>query len=165
MIGLVFPIYATTFPDEVRMFVEQLSCRSDAYIFAVSSRKCRPQVFDSLNSLLQARGAALSAARSISMPQNYIPVFTVEPEESIQQKDMELVRMLDEFAPVILTKTPSIEEAKELSGLVAFPILDCSLLVILKQRNALLQSGEPVLFDRVLHALRHMRKGVFGGAN
>ena len=119
IIGIVFPIYATTYPDEIRQFIEMLDFNKDAYIFAVSSRKCRPRVFTALGEMLARKGGTLSAARSISMPQNYIPVFTVESQEDIKRQDDELFKILDEFSKTILDRQISIEQAKKLPAHVA----------------------------------------------
>ena len=123
IVGLVFPIYATTFPEEVEQFLEILEYNSNAYIFAVSSRKCRPQVFNSIDKILSGKGGMLSGARSISMPQNYIPVFTTEASENIKRQDDEMAHILDEFAPFILLKKKSIEEAKKLPVPIAIMYL------------------------------------------
>ena len=119
VIGIVFPIYATTYPDEIKQFIALLDCPKDAYIFAVSSRKCRPRVFAALGNLLARKGCALSAARSISMPQNYIPVFAVEAEEEIKRQDEALFKTLDAFAQTILTRQPAIAQAQKLPAHVA----------------------------------------------
>ena len=114
VIGIVFPIYATAYPDEIKQFIELLDYNKDAYVFAVSSRKCRPRVFSALGEMLARKGGILSAARSISMPQNYIPVFTVETQEDIKRKDEELMRALDAFAQAVLDRQISIEQAQKL---------------------------------------------------
>ena len=119
VIGIVFPIYATTYPDEIRQFIQLLDCNKDTYVFAVSSRKCRPRVFTALGEKLARKGGTLSAARSISMPQNYIPVFTVETQEDIKRQDEELFQTLDEFAQTILDRRISIEQAQKLPVHVA----------------------------------------------
>ncbi len=118
-IGLVFPIYATTFPDEVKQFLEMLEYNSKAYFFAVASRKCRPRVFKSIDKILSKNDGKLSGARSISMPQNYIPVFTVETPENIERQDDNMGSILDEFVPHILEKNISIEQAQKLSAPIA----------------------------------------------
>ncbi len=121
VIGIVFPIYATTYPNEIRQFIELLDYNKDAYIFAVSSRKCRPRVFSAIDRMLARSGGKLSAARSISMPQNYIPVFTVETHENIKKQDEELMRVLEAFVQDVLNKKMSIEKAQKLP--VRFMIL------------------------------------------
>ena len=118
-IGIVFPIYATTYPDEIRQFIELLDCNKDTYVFAISSRKCRPRVFAALGEMLARKGGTLSAARSISMPQNYIPVFTIETQEDIKKQDDELLQALEEFAQTILDRQISIEQAQRLPAHVA----------------------------------------------
>jgi len=118
-IGIVFPIYATTYPDEIKQFIELLDCNKDAYVFAVSSRKCRPRVFSALGEQLAKKGGTLSAARSISMPQNYIPVFKMESPEDIKRQDEAMTQTLDVFAQDILNKKPSIEQAPKLAAPVA----------------------------------------------
>ena len=119
VIGIVFPIYATTYPDEIKQFMERLDCKKDAYVFAISSRKCRPRVFTALGEMLAQKGGTLSAARSISMPQNYIPVFSVETQEEIKRQDEELFQTLDVFTQTILARQVSIEQAKKLPAPVA----------------------------------------------
>ena len=119
VIGIVFPIYATTYPDEVKQFIELLDYNKDAYVFAVSSRKCRTRVFTALGKMLARKGGTLSAARSISMPQNYIPVFTVETQEDMKRQDDELMQALDVFAQAVLDRKISIEQAKKLPALSA----------------------------------------------
>ncbi len=118
-IGIVFPIYATTYPDEIRQFIELLDYNKDTYVFAVSSRKCRPRVFSALGELLNQKGSMLSAARSISMPQNYIPVFKTETQEDIKRQDQALMQTLDEFVQAILNRQVSIDQASKLPAPVA----------------------------------------------
>ena len=114
VLGIVFPIYATTYPDEVRQLIELLDFDANTYVFAVSSRKCRPRVFSGIGELLARKGGRLSAARSVSMPQNYIPVFTVETQQDVERQDEALGPTLDELAQAVLDRHISIEEAKKL---------------------------------------------------
>jgi ferredoxin/flavodoxin len=70
-VGIVFPVYYTDLPLIVKRFAEKLAVSPSQYIFAVATYGGgMGDSFKTLNRVLRARGAVLSAAFGVHMPQN-----------------------------------------------------------------------------------------------
>lgn len=81
-IGIVFPVYYYGLPILVKEFTERLSVSSKAYIFAIAT--CGGSVgiaIKQLEKILEAKGAVISAAFKILMPDNYQVMYAPTPQE------------------------------------------------------------------------------------
>lgn len=89
VIGFVFPVYAWAPPKMVREFIERLklSDTQGRYVFAAAV--CGDETGNSMKllqrSLLKA-GLELNSAFSVTMPNNYIVAFDVDPKVTEQKK-------------------------------------------------------------------------------
>jgi formate hydrogenlyase subunit 6/NADH:ubiquinone oxidoreductase subunit I len=81
-IGIVFPIYYYGLPMMVREFVNDLKLEEDTYVFAVAT--CGGSVgagMRQLKGIIEGKGAKLSAAFRIIMPDNYQVMYGPPSEE------------------------------------------------------------------------------------
>ena len=82
IIGIVFPVYYGELPVMVREFIEKLESLEGKYIFAVSTYGGAAMTsLWVLHKMLKAKGATLSAAYGVQMPQNSF----VKPREKPQK--------------------------------------------------------------------------------
>lgn len=103
-VGIVFPIFAFSLPPIVIDFLKHLNLDSATYLFAVTSRHCRPKVFRKLSRLTQKNGKALDAHFSIQMPENYVSFFDSPTSEEIRNGDEELQEKLAQMQAVFAEK-------------------------------------------------------------
>jgi len=89
-IGLVFPIHAFTFPWPVKRFLEKATLEPTSYKFAIATRECFARVFSSMDRLLGERNGKLNACFSFEMPQTYVPLFDVYPQEERARTEAEM---------------------------------------------------------------------------
>jgi ferredoxin len=118
-IGIVFPIYAVSFPREIGQFLEMLEWNTVPYIFAVASRNCSSPVFSEMDKILFRRGGKLSATLSVEMPENYIPIFEVASLAEIERMDSNLQVTMNAFQNSIINKQIQIEQDKKLSFFIS----------------------------------------------
>jgi ferredoxin/flavodoxin len=72
-VGIAFPVYFLDMPGIVREFVQKLRFAKKPYIFGIATCGERPGgALFSLKTLLEEKGAALSAGFAFVMPENYI---------------------------------------------------------------------------------------------
>ena len=57
-VGIVFPIYAVTYPDIIEDFISALEWDNPPYLFAVASRKCDSRAFAEIDSILSEKGGS-----------------------------------------------------------------------------------------------------------
>ncbi len=96
-VGLVFPIYAWGAPKIVNEFAAGLSIEPGAYAFAVCT--CGDDAGNAMGKL--KKRFAWQAAWSIAMPNNYIPLYEVDPPALIKAKVEAAGRQLDEIAGAV----------------------------------------------------------------
>lgn len=101
VVGIVFPIYAFTLPPLVARFLEQADFSSAQFLFALASRECSSRVFRRIDRLLKGRSRPLDACWSQTMPQNYVPTFTMADQAANKKMEEELQAALDRIAPLI----------------------------------------------------------------
>lgn len=72
-VGIAFPVYFLDMPGIVREFVQKLRCSKTQYVFGIATCGERPGgALFNLKSMLEEKGAALSAGFAFVMPENYI---------------------------------------------------------------------------------------------
>jgi ferredoxin/flavodoxin len=72
-VGIAYPVYFLDMPGIVREFVQKLRFAGKPYIFGITTCGERPGgALFSLKSLLEEKGAVLSAGFAFVMPENYI---------------------------------------------------------------------------------------------
>lgn len=81
-VGLVFPIYAWGTPKIVNEFIETLNIGSDGYAYAVCT--CGDEAGRAMQKL--KRRFPWKAALSVTMPNNYIPMYDVDAPELEREK-------------------------------------------------------------------------------
>lgn len=81
-IGLVFPIYAWGVPKIVERFAKNISFQGDVYEYAVCT--CGDEAGNALKKLKNV--FPYKSAWSISMPNNYIPMFDVDSDRIALEK-------------------------------------------------------------------------------
>ncbi len=73
-VGFVFPVHIWGVPGPVAAFVEKLSLRPDAYLFALAVNAGQvARTLVQLREMLARRGLTLAAGYDIVLPSNYIP--------------------------------------------------------------------------------------------
>lgn len=109
-VGLLFPIYNLSLPDVYAHFLEQVDLSSAEYIFALSSRFCLERVFTGLDKRLARQGKSLNAAFSVALPDNYLPMFDVPPQEEIDQMETALQKKMDEMQRIITRREAALQK-------------------------------------------------------
>ena len=99
-IGLVFPIYAWGVPEMVERFVKSISIQGDAYAYAVCT--CGDEAGNAIKKLHAV--FAYKSAWSVSMPNNYIPMFDVDSEQVARDKITSARKRLTHIADSIMKK-------------------------------------------------------------
>lgn len=110
IIGIVFPIHATTIPFPVKQFLQRIDLNSASYIFAIATRLCSDKVFLDMNKILARKGKFLNSYFSVEMPCTYIPFFKLSSEEEIQKMESNLQGRLDEIKDLVVNKQISREK-------------------------------------------------------
>jgi ferredoxin len=93
-IGLVFPIYAWNTPKIVDEFVAALTVEAGAYAYAVCT--CGSDAGRAMEKL--KKRYAWNAAWSISMPDNYLPMYDVDTQENQKAKIDAATALLPDIA-------------------------------------------------------------------
>lgn len=110
IIGIVFPIHATTMPYPVKQFLQRIDLKSASYIFAIATRLCSDKVFLDMNKILARKRKFLDSYFSVEMPCTYIPFFKLSSQEEIIKMESKLQRRLDEIQYFIVNKQISREK-------------------------------------------------------
>jgi ferredoxin len=72
--GIFYPVYAGGLPSMVKNFIDKLPVTGKIYIFSACTCGCFSGASTAImNELLRAKGAELSAATVLKMPDNYLP--------------------------------------------------------------------------------------------
>jgi len=80
--GLVFPVYAWGVPEIVKQFCGRLHMEDGAYAYAVCT--CGDEAGDAVRKL--KRVFPYAGAWSVSMPNNYIPIYDVDDARLVKSK-------------------------------------------------------------------------------
>ncbi|MEN6339523.1 MAG: EFR1 family ferrodoxin [Clostridiaceae bacterium] len=99
-VGLVFPIYAWGAPLIVERFCKLLHVPQGSYAFAVCT--CGDEAGNAMKRLW--KNFPFQSAFSISMPNNYIPMFDVDSEETAKRKAKVASTLVEQIASRILAK-------------------------------------------------------------
>lgn len=83
-IGVVFPVYAWAPPEMVLRFVRAHPFPAAAYAFAVCT--CGDDAGNAMHALEKARGQRFDSLFSLTMPNNYVIGFDVDPPQVQAQK-------------------------------------------------------------------------------
>ncbi len=114
MIGLVFPIYAWGAPKIMDEFISTLHIAADAYPYAVCT--CGDEAGQAMQKL--KKRFPWKAAWSVSMPNNYIPIYDVDPPELERSKIAAARERLPLIAEKINAKASLIDvQAGSLAGI------------------------------------------------
>src|SRR5574344_340253 len=104
-IGLVFPIYGWMVPQIVTEFLEHVSVDHKAYAYVVCT--CGSETGFALREL--AKTFPFKSAYSIRMPDNYIPMFDLDPPELVKEKINVAIQRLPKIALEVSAKSQSFE--------------------------------------------------------
>jgi ferredoxin len=81
----------------VEVFLRRLHLRPDQYLFACASRLCSERVFRRIERLLPENRVTLQGRFAVAMPENYIPVFNIDPPEVRQDMERKLGINAEDF--------------------------------------------------------------------
>ncbi|MCL1804093.1 MAG: 4Fe-4S dicluster domain-containing protein [Eubacteriaceae bacterium] len=105
-VGFVFPVYSQGLPNMVHRFIESISLKAGAYIFAVATcGMSSGNSFAEINSALAKQGARLSYASKLKTVANYI----VGYNPSLRNLEIKLAKADTDLARII----SDIKERKE----------------------------------------------------
>ena len=111
-VGIAFPVYFLDMPGIVREFVQKLRFTGNPYIFGIATCGERPGgALFSLKSLLEEKGASLSAGFAFVMPENYIgPVDLMGDAGHRQEKFAAAQRRIPAVAEAIRERRQTVPE-------------------------------------------------------
>ena len=125
-VGIVFPVYYYGMPLMVTHFVEQLQLNPGAYVYAAAT--CGGSVGAALKQLkriLEGKGASLSAAFTVVMPDNYQVMYAPPPLKKRKQLFEQEKKKTVEMAAIVTRSEKKVWDekgalaAKLLGGLIA----------------------------------------------
>lgn len=100
-VGFIFPIHCLGIPIFVKNILHAINLQSASYLFAVASRECSAKVFSEINRSISRQGKKLDACFSVQMPETYLPVFEVDNEYEIAEKETRMLKQLDSIQSII----------------------------------------------------------------
>lgn len=126
-VGVVFPIYAWAPPEMVRQFVHRFPFVEATYAFAVCT--CGDDAGNAMRVLAKRRGKAFDAVYSVTMPNNYIIGFDVDPEPVVAQKLADAKARIGSIGDALLARKRGVEEVNRgrfagLKTAIAAPFFD-----------------------------------------
>ncbi len=110
-IGFVFPVHAWGPPPVVRLFIERLKLTNHKGNFTYSVVTCGDNIGKTmimLEDCLKMKGLSLDSGFSILMPNNYIIMFNLDPEELVKEKLLAAEVRLKEINAIISEKRKGI---------------------------------------------------------
>ncbi|MDF2504110.1 EFR1 family ferrodoxin [Clostridium sp.] len=126
-IGFVFPIHAFSIPEPVKQFLKRVNIKTNSYIFAVATRGGSPcRVFKEIDKILEKKDKKLDAQFFINMPNNYLPIFEVAPQEEILKLQGETKDRIGFIKDIIINNKESKEKDSHGSFIeenILFPVL------------------------------------------
>lgn len=105
VIGVVFPIYAWAAPAAVVRFLKGVAVQQGAFAYAVCT--CGDEAGNAMRKLRKVFPYA--SAYSLTMPNNYIPMFDVDSPALVRQKIASARARLPEIAADIRAKKPVVD--------------------------------------------------------
>jgi quercetin dioxygenase-like cupin family protein/ferredoxin len=99
VIGIVFPIYAWAPPEIVMQFLQHVHVDSKTYTYAIAT--CGTETGKAFDVLKQV--FPFKSAYSVAMPDNYIPMYEIEPPELIREK----LNVAQQLMPIIAMNVTS----------------------------------------------------------
>ncbi len=112
-VGIVFPVYYYGLPVLVRRFVQKLKLDPEAYVYTAAT--CGGSVgaaLKQMKALVENKGATLSAAFSVVMPDNYQVMYSPPPREKQQRLFVQEEKQADEMAVVIASGEKNVWDEK-----------------------------------------------------
>lgn len=99
-IGIIFPIYTWDIPIPMREFLKKLKISSKAYTYAICT--CGDDTGKAITHLRKL--IRTDAAWSVQMPNTYIPMFQLDPEDVMQDKLRKTSEQIKDIATAITAK-------------------------------------------------------------
>ena len=91
IIGIIYPVYCQTIPENIKKFIEKLDFESNPYIFSIATNNGAPgRANDDLDRALKKIGQHLDLGYSIVMPGNSIII--ADYTNSQEEREMRLER-------------------------------------------------------------------------
>lgn len=112
VVGFVFPIYFTTLPKMVKLFIQKLDLQSTQYIFAVATRNgISHSAFLTIDGILKKKGKRFNSFFSLNMASNN-PRFKYKTptEEELAKLEFAVNSRLDSIQKTILNKKENREK-------------------------------------------------------
>jgi Fe-S-cluster-containing hydrogenase component 2 len=113
-VGFVHPLYWLGIPDIVYKFVDKINLDKSEYIFDIIT--CGHErmgcVLSIMRKLLEKKSKALSGGFYIEMPDNYLPMYDVYPEERQKEIFANADLKINEIAKLIKENTKKIEKER-----------------------------------------------------